>query len=65
MLEKLDEVRRIRKPQGMIPHLYSGGLPHAECMSMIRLFGQKCLPEMKSWPNEPSTIDPQFARDAA
>jgi alkanesulfonate monooxygenase SsuD/methylene tetrahydromethanopterin reductase-like flavin-dependent oxidoreductase (luciferase family) len=57
VLEQLDEVRRLRQPQGMFPHLYTGGMPHEECMRSVRLFAERCLDEMKSWPSAPSTID--------
>ena len=64
VLEKLDEVRKTRKPQGMIPHLYTGGMPHDECMRSIRLFAKECLAEVKSWQGGPVTIDPPFAHAA-
>jgi alkanesulfonate monooxygenase SsuD/methylene tetrahydromethanopterin reductase-like flavin-dependent oxidoreductase (luciferase family) len=56
VLEQLDDVRRQRQPQGMMPHLYTGGMPHDECMRSIRLFAAKCLKEMQSWVGAPSTI---------
>ena len=64
VLEKLDEVRRERKPQGMIPHLYTGGMPHDECVRSIRLFAKTCLNEVKSWQGAQETIDPPFAHAA-
>jgi alkanesulfonate monooxygenase SsuD/methylene tetrahydromethanopterin reductase-like flavin-dependent oxidoreductase (luciferase family) len=64
VLEQLDEVRRQRQPQGMMPHLYTGGMPHEECMRSIRLFAKECLAEMKSWPSAPSTIDGELAAAA-
>jgi alkanesulfonate monooxygenase SsuD/methylene tetrahydromethanopterin reductase-like flavin-dependent oxidoreductase (luciferase family) len=64
ILTLLDEVRRQREPQGMIPHVYTGGMPHDECMRSIRLFAKDCLDEMKSWPSAPSTID-GFMAEAA
>ena len=64
VLEQLDEVRRLRDPQGMMPHLYTGGMPHDECMRSIRLFAKECLPEMKSWPSAVSTIDGPVAQAA-
>ncbi len=64
VLEKLEEVRKLRKPQGMIPHLYTGGMPHEDCMRSIRLFARECLQEVKSWPAAESTIDPPFAHAA-
>lgn len=62
VLEQLEEVQRLRQPQGMMPHLYTGGMPHEECMRSIRLFASKCLNEMKSWSGAPATIDGQGAR---
>jgi len=56
VLEQLEDVRRRREPQGMFPHLYTGGMPHAECMRSIRLFAKTCLDEMKSWPSATPTI---------
>ncbi|MGH8261020.1 MAG: LLM class flavin-dependent oxidoreductase, partial [Steroidobacteraceae bacterium] len=64
VLEQLEEVKRLRRPQGLIPHLYTGGMPHDECMRSIRLFASQCLDEMKSWSAEPSTIDGPIARAA-
>lgn len=64
VLEQLDEVRRQREPQGMIPHLYTGGMPHEECMRSIRLFAKACLAEVKSWRGAPATIDGQLAEAA-
>jgi alkanesulfonate monooxygenase SsuD/methylene tetrahydromethanopterin reductase-like flavin-dependent oxidoreductase (luciferase family) len=66
VLEQLDQVRAQREPQGMMPHLYTGGMPHDEAMRSIRLFAAQCLAEMKSWPSAPSTIDgPPAAASAA
>jgi alkanesulfonate monooxygenase SsuD/methylene tetrahydromethanopterin reductase-like flavin-dependent oxidoreductase (luciferase family) len=57
VLEQLEDVKRRREPQGMMPHLYTGGMPHAECMQSIRLFAKECLAEMKSWRGATPTID--------
>jgi alkanesulfonate monooxygenase SsuD/methylene tetrahydromethanopterin reductase-like flavin-dependent oxidoreductase (luciferase family) len=65
VLEQLDEVRRQREPQGMMPHLYTGGMPHDECMRSIRLFAKACLREMQSWPSAPVTIDGDIGLRAA
>ncbi len=64
VLEGLEEVRRQREPQGMMPHLYTGGMPHADCMAAIRLFAKSCLKEVKSWRGAPSTIDGPMAAAA-
>jgi alkanesulfonate monooxygenase SsuD/methylene tetrahydromethanopterin reductase-like flavin-dependent oxidoreductase (luciferase family) len=57
VLEQLEDVKRVREPQGMIPHLYTGGMRHEECVRSIELFSQKCLDEMKSWTGASATID--------
>jgi alkanesulfonate monooxygenase SsuD/methylene tetrahydromethanopterin reductase-like flavin-dependent oxidoreductase (luciferase family) len=57
VLEQLDAVRGRLQPQGMYPHLYTGGMPHEECLRSIRLFAKQCLREMQSWSGAPSTID--------
>jgi hypothetical protein len=65
VLEQLDEVRKQRNPQGMMPHLYTGGMPHDECMRSIRLFAKDCLREMQCWPSAPVTIDGDIGLRAA
>jgi alkanesulfonate monooxygenase SsuD/methylene tetrahydromethanopterin reductase-like flavin-dependent oxidoreductase (luciferase family) len=57
VLGMLDEVRKVRQPQGMMPHVYTGGMPHEDCMNSIRVFAKHCLKEMQSWPAAPWTID--------
>lgn len=64
VLEQLEEVRQRRQPQGMIPHLYTGGMPHEECMRSIELFARECLNEMKSWTGAPPTIEGPLAQAA-
>ena len=63
-LEMLDEVRKVRQPQGMMPHVYTGGMPHEDCMNSIRVFAKHCLKEMQSWPAAPWTVDGEL-REAA
>jgi alkanesulfonate monooxygenase SsuD/methylene tetrahydromethanopterin reductase-like flavin-dependent oxidoreductase (luciferase family) len=58
VLEQFEQVRRERQPQGMMPHLYTGGMLHDECVRSIRLFADHCLEEMQSWEGAPSSIDP-------
>ena len=60
ILTQLDEVRRLRDPQGMIPHVFTGGMPHEDAVRSMHIFARHCLNEMKSWPNAESTIDPPF-----
>jgi len=64
VLEQLQEVKQRRQPQGMIPHLYTGGMPHEECLRSVRLFAEKCLNEVKSWSGATLTIDGLAARAA-
>jgi len=64
VLEQLDEVRRIREPQGMMPHVYTGGMPHEDCMNSIRVFAKHCLREMQSWPSAPWTVDGELSQAA-
>jgi len=64
VLEKLDEVCRIRQPQGLLPVLWSGGMTDNEANRNMRLFAEKCLREVKSWPGALSTIDGPVALEA-
>jgi alkanesulfonate monooxygenase SsuD/methylene tetrahydromethanopterin reductase-like flavin-dependent oxidoreductase (luciferase family) len=61
VLEQLEEVRKARDPQGMMPHVYTGGMPHEDCMNSIRVFAKHCLREMQSWPSAPWTVDGDLA----
>ncbi len=63
ILERMWELKEIYKPQGFFPHVYFGGMPQAEAMKNIRLFAEKCLPEIKSWEAEAS-IDDRFMEAA-
>jgi alkanesulfonate monooxygenase SsuD/methylene tetrahydromethanopterin reductase-like flavin-dependent oxidoreductase (luciferase family) len=58
VLEEFEKVKRQRQPQGIMPHLYTGGMPHDECVRSIRLFAEQCLEEIQSWEGAPCTIDP-------
>lgn len=61
VLEQLDQVKRVRQPQGLMPHLYTGGMSHEECVRSIRLFAEECLEEIQSWEGAPSTLEPSPA----
>ena len=63
ILERMWELKEIYKPQGFFPHVYFGGMPQAEAMKNIKLFAEKCLPEIKSWEAEAS-IDDRFLEAA-
>jgi alkanesulfonate monooxygenase SsuD/methylene tetrahydromethanopterin reductase-like flavin-dependent oxidoreductase (luciferase family) len=57
VLAKLEAEKRLRDPQGMFPHLFTGGMPHDVAVDCMRLFAATCLDEMKSWKAATSTID--------
>jgi alkanesulfonate monooxygenase SsuD/methylene tetrahydromethanopterin reductase-like flavin-dependent oxidoreductase (luciferase family) len=52
VLERLDRTNRATGLQGFLPHFHFGSMPRAEAVRNIKLFAQKCLPEIKSWPAE-------------
>jgi alkanesulfonate monooxygenase SsuD/methylene tetrahydromethanopterin reductase-like flavin-dependent oxidoreductase (luciferase family) len=56
VLEKHEAVKKLRKPQGFFPHLWTGGMPHGEAMRNTQFFATHCLREMKSWTAAPLTI---------
>ena len=64
VLEQMAEVKKTRDPQGMIPHLYTGGMPHEDAVRSMHIFAKHCLREMQSWQGAPSTIDPPMAQAA-
>lgn len=49
VLEKVDEINRRVGLQGFLPHFHFGSMPRAEAIRNIKLFAQKCVPEIKSW----------------
>ena len=57
ILDRMWELKQAYKPQGFFPHVYYGGMPQAEAMKNIRMFAEKCLPEIKSWEAETSIDD--------
>ena len=63
ILERLWELKEIFKPQGLVPHLYYGGMPQDEARKNMHLFAEKVLPELKSWEAETS-IDDRFLEAA-
>jgi len=65
VLTQLEESHRVRQPQGMVPHLYTGGMPHDDCMRSIQVFAKHCLNEVKSWKGAPWTIDGDLQAAAA
>lgn len=58
VLEQLDRINKDANLQGFFPHFHFGGMPREEAQRNMRLFAEKCLPEVKSWPCN-STLDGQ------
>jgi alkanesulfonate monooxygenase SsuD/methylene tetrahydromethanopterin reductase-like flavin-dependent oxidoreductase (luciferase family) len=56
VLERYEGVVKQRKPQGLFPHLWTGGMSPDEVARNLRHFAKYCMPELKSWKGEPSTI---------
>jgi alkanesulfonate monooxygenase SsuD/methylene tetrahydromethanopterin reductase-like flavin-dependent oxidoreductase (luciferase family) len=54
VLSQLETINRNVGLQGFFPHFHFGGMPRAEAVRNLRLFAEKCLPELKSWPAESS-----------
>jgi alkanesulfonate monooxygenase SsuD/methylene tetrahydromethanopterin reductase-like flavin-dependent oxidoreductase (luciferase family) len=56
VLEQLERINNDLSLQGFFPHFHFGGMPREEARRNMRLFAEKCLPEVQSWPSE-STLD--------
>lgn len=54
ILEMLENINKECKLQGFFPHFHFGGMPHEEAQRNMRLFADKCLAEVQSWPCESS-----------
>lgn len=54
ILEILENINKQCKLQGFFPHFHFGGMPREEAERNMRLFAEKVLPEVKSWPCENS-----------
>ncbi|SFJ32046.1 LLM class flavin-dependent oxidoreductase [Caulobacter sp. UNC279MFTsu5.1] len=65
ILEILDNINKQCKLQGFFPHFHFGGMPHEEAERNMRLFAEKCLPEVKSWPCQNSLDGQPLAELAA
>ncbi|PRY18315.1 LLM class flavin-dependent oxidoreductase [Kineococcus rhizosphaerae] len=61
VLEQLERINDDLALQGFFPHFHFGGMPRDEARRNMRLFAEKCLPEIKSWPSE-STLDGESRR---
>jgi len=64
VLKRFEDIVKSRKPQGLFPHLWTGGMPHEEVNRNLSYFAKHCLPELKSWKGEPSTIGEALAKAA-
>ncbi|MFJ6651444.1 LLM class flavin-dependent oxidoreductase [Microbacterium sp. NPDC091313] len=58
ILEILDRLKTESNLQGFFPHFHFGGMPREEARRNMRLFAEKCLPEIKSWPADSSIDEP-------
>lgn len=65
VLEILERISKEVNLQGFFPHFHFGGMPRAEAERNMRLFADKCLREVQSWPCESSFGDAQRQRQAA
>jgi hypothetical protein len=64
VLPRFEEIVKARKPQGLFPHLWTGGMPHEEVNRNLTYFAKTCLPELKSWTCQPLTIGEPLAMAA-
>lgn len=54
VLHQLETIQNGIGLQGFFPHFHFGPMPRHEAVRNMRLFADKCLPELKSWRAEPS-----------
>jgi alkanesulfonate monooxygenase SsuD/methylene tetrahydromethanopterin reductase-like flavin-dependent oxidoreductase (luciferase family) len=64
VLARFEQIVEARKPQGLFPHLWTGGMPHDEVKRNLTYFAKTCLPELKSWTCQPLTIGEPLAMAA-
>lgn len=57
VLEQMERSLIDLAPQGFAPTLWMGGMPHEEAMRAMKLFADKCLPELRNWKGADMTID--------
>lgn len=50
VIEALERINSDLNLQGFFPHFHFGGMPREEARRNMRLFAEKCLPEVTSWP---------------
>lgn len=65
ILEILDRIRSETNLQGFFPHFHFGKMPRDEARRNMRLFADKCLAEVKSWPCESTIEGPNRQLEAA
>jgi len=66
VIEQMERSLRDLNPQGFAPTLWMGGMPHEDAMRAVKLFAEKCLPEVRSWRGATTTIDDApFIKSAA
>jgi alkanesulfonate monooxygenase SsuD/methylene tetrahydromethanopterin reductase-like flavin-dependent oxidoreductase (luciferase family) len=53
VLEKFEHMRKMIGTNAVMPGFSYGGMPYDKVESSVRLFAEKCLPEMQSWDVEP------------
>jgi alkanesulfonate monooxygenase SsuD/methylene tetrahydromethanopterin reductase-like flavin-dependent oxidoreductase (luciferase family) len=64
VLGQLENINRNIGLQGFFPHFHFGGMPREDALRNLRLFAEKCLPEVKSWPSE-NSFGPSALESAA
>jgi len=57
VLEQMEQSLIDLRPQAFAPTLWLGGMPHQEAMAAVKMFADKCMPEVKSWKGGEWTID--------
>jgi alkanesulfonate monooxygenase SsuD/methylene tetrahydromethanopterin reductase-like flavin-dependent oxidoreductase (luciferase family) len=54
VLSQLENIQKNIGLQGFFPHFHFGPMPRDVAVKNLKLFAEKCLPELKSWPAESS-----------
>jgi hypothetical protein len=61
VLAKIENMRTMIGMNGFTPGFCYGGMPYAEAERSVRLFAERCLPELKSWDTEPLHVPARVA----
>jgi hypothetical protein len=56
VLEKFDNIREMIGTNAVMPAFSYGAMPYEAAEASLRLFAEKCLPELKSWSVPPLEI---------